>query len=189
MKTTLSIICLLALAPLATLEAGTQLRIGDSIEIRISGVPGEEQGQINNLYTISSDGTIELPYINPVRAVGLTPSQLARSIRQVYIDNQIYRTPNITVGTQSAPRFVNVGGDVRSPTSVPHRADLTLLSAINAAGGFSEYANQRRVRLIRDNEVMVIDIRKIREDPSQDIPMLPGDFIEVPRSSGIPFFD
>jgi hypothetical protein len=38
------------------------------------------------------------------------------------------------------------------------------------------------VRLLRGNDVMVIDIRKARSNPSLDIPVEPGDRIEVPQS-------
>ena len=65
---------------------------------------------------------------------------------------------------------------------MPYTPDLTILATINAAGGFSAFADQRKVRLLRGNEVMVIDIRKVRSNPSLDIPVEPGDRIEVPQS-------
>ena len=55
------------------------------------------------------------------------------------------------------------------------------MASINAAGGFSSSADEHRVRLLRADEVMVIDIKKIRADPSLDIPVEPGDRIEVPK--------
>lgn len=183
----LTLLAALLFAP--ALQAGTELRVGDSIEVKISGVPTEEQAQVNGLYQISSDGTINLPYINPIRAAGISPSRLASNIQDAYRQGQIYQSPNIVVSTQNVARFVNVGGDVRRPSRVPYTADLTLLNAINAAGGFTEYANQRRVQLLRDGTTTVVDIRAIRRDPTADIVLRPGDQIEVPRSSGIPFLD
>ena len=58
------------------------LRAGDPIEIKVGGVPNEEQVQVNNTYTVDTNGSVNLPYINRVRAAGLTPAQLARSIEQ-----------------------------------------------------------------------------------------------------------
>jgi polysaccharide export outer membrane protein len=158
------------------------LRVGDPIELKIGGVPIEEQQQMNNIYTVGVNGSINLPYINRIRAEGLTPAQLARSIEQMYRANKIYTNPNITILMQPTSRFVNVGGSVRMPARIPFTEDLTLLAAINAAGGFNDFADQKRVRLLRGNEVKVYDIRQTRRDPSLDVKLQPGDRIEVPQT-------
>ena len=79
-------------------------------------------------------------------------------------------------------RFVNVGGAVRTPSRVPFTEDMTLLTAINAAGGFNDFADQKRVRLLRGNEAKIYDVRQFRRDPSQDVKLRPGDRVEVPQS-------
>ena len=63
------------LAAAVAAHAQATLRIGDPVELKISGVPAEEQAQVNNIYTIDAGGTVNLPYINKVRADGLTPAQ------------------------------------------------------------------------------------------------------------------
>jgi len=57
-----------------------------------------------------------------------------------------------------------------------------LLTVINAAGGFNDFADQKRVRLMRGSKVTVYDVRKFRRDPSKDISLQPGDKVEVPQS-------
>ena len=158
------------------------LRVGDPIELRIGGVPNEEQQQVNNIYTVDANGSVNLPYINKLKAEGLTPAQLARSIEEAYRANKIYTNPNITILMQPTSRFVNVGGAVRLPMRVPFTEDLTLLASINAAGGFNDFADQKRVRLLRRNDVKVYDIRKFRRDPSLDVKLQPGDRVEVPQT-------
>ncbi len=158
------------------------LRVGDPIELKIGGVPNEEQQQVNNTYTIDTTGTINLPYINKVKAEGLTPAQLARSIEESYRANKVYTNPNITILMQPQSRFVNVGGAVRTPSRVQFTEDLTLLASINAAGGFNDFADQKRVRLLRGNEVKVYDVRQFRRDPSQDVKLQPGDRVEIPQT-------
>ncbi|HYY27800.1 MAG TPA: SLBB domain-containing protein [Chthoniobacterales bacterium] len=74
------------------------------------------------------------------------------------------------------------GGEVKTPERVPYTADLTVLASINAAGGFTPYADQRRVRLLRGTQVTVVDVKKIRANPSLDLPLEPGDKVEVPQS-------
>ena len=162
--------------------AQATLRIGDPVELKISGVPAEDQSQVNNTYSIDAAGAINLPYIGKVHAEGMTPAQLSRSIEEDYRSNKIYTNPNITILMQPMARFVNVGGSVRSPSRVPFTEDMTLLTAINASGGFNDFADQRHVRLLRGSEVTVYDVRRFRKDPSQDVKLRPGDKIEVPQS-------
>jgi protein involved in polysaccharide export with SLBB domain len=168
---------------LATIAFGqATLRVGDPIEIRVGGVPNDEQQQMNNTYTVDTSGSISLPYINKVKAEGLTPPQLARAIEEAYRANKIYTNPNITILMQPTSRYVNVGGAVRAPSRVPFTEDMTLLAAINAAGGFNDFADQKRVRLLRGNDAKVYDVRQFRRDPSQDVKLQPGDRVEVPQS-------
>ena len=162
--------------------AQATLRVGDPIELKIGGVPTEDQTQINNTYSVDTGGAINLPYIGKVHAEGTTPSQLARSIEENYRSNKVYTNPNITIIMQPMARFVNVGGSVRAPSRVPFTEDMTLLTAISASGGFNDFADQRHVRLLRGSEVTVYDVRKFRKDPSQDVKLRPGDKIEVPQS-------
>lgn len=173
---------LLLLGTSVGLHAQATLRVGDPIELKISGVPAEEQAQVNNTYTIDADGSVNLPYVNKIRARGLTPAQLASSIENSYRSGRIFTNPTITIMMQPTARFVNVGGAVRSPSRVPFTEDMTLLTAINAAGGFNDFADQRKVRVLRGKDVKVFDVRRARQDPSLDIRLQPGDRVEVPQS-------
>ena len=177
------IITLFTFCALARLAMGqAALRIGDPVELKISGVPAEEQTQVNNTYTVDANGSISLPYINKVKAEGQTPAQLAAAIESNYRSGKVYTNPTITIVMQPNARFVNVGGAVRSPSRVPFTEDMTLLTAINAAGGFNDFADQKRVRVLRGNEVKLYDVRQFRRDPSQDLKLHPGDKVEVPQS-------
>ena len=166
----------------ASAFAQATLRPGDPLEIKVGGVPNDEQLQVNNTYTIDANGSVNLPYINKVKAEGLTPAELSRAIEEAYRANKIYTNPNITILMQPTARYVNVGGSVRNPTRVPFTEDMTLLTAINAAGGFNDFADQRHVRLLRGNEAKIYDVRQFRRDPSLDVRLRPGDRIEVPQS-------
>ncbi len=162
--------------------ADSVLRPGDPVDMKISGVPAEEQTQVNNVYTVDSNGMVNMPYINKVRAAGLTPGQLASSIEGSYRSARIFTNPTITIVMQPQARFVNVGGAVRAPARIPFTEDMTLLASINAAGGFNDFADQKRVRLLRGNEAKVYDVRQFRRDPGLDPHLQPGDRIEVPQS-------
>jgi len=176
----LALLVLAALAPAAFADA--VLRAGDSVDIRISGVPADEQTQVNNVYTVDANGMVNLPFINKVRAQSLTPAQLASAIENGYKSARIYSNPTITIVMQSQTRFVNVGGAVRAPARIPFTEDVTLLTAISAAGGFNDFADQKRVRLLRGSEAKVYDVRQFRREPGLDPKLQPGDKIEVPQS-------
>jgi polysaccharide export outer membrane protein len=158
------------------------LRPGDQVEIRLGGVPAEDVAQVSAVYTVDGDGFVNLPHIGKVKAAGATQAQFQSAIESAYKSQQIYTNPSITVSVASGARFVDVGGDVRAPQRVPFTADLTLLGAITATGGFTEYADQTKVRVLRDSQVIVISVREVKKDPSKDLKLKPGDKIEVPRS-------
>ena len=158
------------------------LRSGDSLELRIGGVPSEEVQQVSGAYTIDGDGFVNLPHIGKVRASDATQSELQRSIESAYITRQIYTNPSITLTIPNMARFVNTGGEVKAPQRVPFTADLTLLGAISASGGFTEFADQGKVRLLRDGKVTIVNVKDVRKDPEKDIRLKPGDRIEVPQS-------
>ena len=176
----LSLLFMMALVP--QLFAQASLRNGDTIEIRLAGVPAEEIQSVSAQYTIDDAGMLNLPYINNVKVAGLLPNQAQSAIEEKFKSEQIYTHPTITIISQPGQRFVNVGGSVRAPGRVPYTPDLTLMSCINAAGGFNDFADQKRIRYVHENKVQVIDVRKIRKDPSLDPKVYPGDQLEVPQS-------
>jgi len=160
-----------------------RLRAGDQIEIRISGVPPEDAGQINGPYTIDANGFLYLPHIGKVRASGMTPSDLQQSIQNAYRVGGFFSSPIITVNTPMHARFVYIQGQVRGQQRMAFSSDLTMLGAISTAGGFTDYANQSRVRLLRGAHVYVVNVRAIRTNPGKDIYLKPGDKIDVPAST------
>jgi protein involved in polysaccharide export with SLBB domain len=161
--------------------AQAPLRPGDTIEIRISGVPVEETATYNGSYTIDDQGMINVPYINQVKISGFLPNQIQEMIQNRLIEEKIFTHPTITV-LQSTVRFVDVAGEVKSPQRVGFTADMTLLSALNAAGWFTDFADQKHIRLVRENKTTLYNMKAIRNNPALDPKVLPGDKIVVPQS-------
>ncbi len=154
------------------------IRAGDKVTVRLSGVPDE--GYFNEVQ-IPASGDITVPLLTQsFHAVGLTPQELGSAIADAYKGQKIYSNPVVTVLPED--RYVNVGGDVRSPTRVVFAADLTVMSAINSCGGFTEYADKRRVRVLRGQQVIQVDCVAAAQSPGADPQVLPGDQIYVPRT-------
>lgn len=170
----------LAAGPLMAQDA--VIRVGDSVEIRLGGVPTEEIQQVSGSYQVDGQGFLNLPHVGKIKASDMTQADVQNAIEMAYRSQQIYSNPTITVSIPTSARFVNVGGDVKTPRRVEFTPDLTILAAINACGGFSDYADQKKVRLLRDGQVTIHDIRAVRNDPTRDVRLKPGDTIEVPQS-------
>lgn len=163
------------------LFAQAPLREGDTVEIRISGVPAEEQAQFTASYTVDSEGMLNLPFIGPVRAAGMKPAQVATFIENNLKTAQIYTNPTITVQPPIETLTVNVRGAVKAPQRVVYTPDMTLMIAITAAGGPNDFAGNE-VRLTRDGKSTKWNLKEIRRRPSTDPKLLPGDQVELFQS-------
>jgi polysaccharide export outer membrane protein len=154
------------------------LRIGDPISIRLNGVPVEEEKLVEDV--VDGEGNVSMPLVGRFKAAGLSSAQLKLKIEQAYRDKKLYATPNITIIVQQ--RFVNISGEVRIPQRVPFTSDMTVLRAITACGGFTDYADRRKVKILRGNDVFEFDAKEALLDPSKDVPMVAGDQIQIPRT-------
>lgn len=181
MRTAFAIACSLVLLAVTVARADAPLRIGDTFELRIGGVPPDDAVSITSTYTIDGGGGLNLPYIGKLKVDGMTSSQIQSMVERTYRDGGIFTHPSVTLVIQAQARFVNVGGHVKSPQRVAYTPDMTVLSAINAAGDFDDFADQKKVRLIRGSTVKLVNCKAIRSNPANDVPVLPGDQIQVPE--------
>jgi polysaccharide export outer membrane protein len=160
------------------------LKPNDRVTLSIGGIPDSEVAQIKGIYTVSDNGTINLLYIGEVRAAGMKPSALQRTIEQTYKDREIYTRPTVTVsidGDAATARFVYVVGGIKGNGTVPYSGSMTVLKAISAAGGFSPFAKPSKTKLIRNGQTFEINLKDISSDPSKDMKLQPEDQIIVPE--------
>lgn len=161
--------------------AQAALRPGDSVDLRLGGVPSEETSQFSAVYTIDTQGYLNLPYIGQIRASGLMPAEVQRTIETKLKLDQIYTNPTITINTERGATFVTVGGAVKGSGRIPYTPDMTLMTAISAAGGFNDFAGNR-IRLRRSGKEYTYDVKDIRKNPSKDPALQPGDQVTVDES-------
>jgi polysaccharide biosynthesis/export protein VpsN len=153
-----------------------RLSSGDLVRIIFSDVPQPPQ---NVEIRIPEDGRITLPYNITVSAIGKTVSQLQEEIRNEYVPKLFVR---LTVNIKTEERFYFVGGEVRAPARQQHNGDLTVLRAIDTVGGFTDFANRKKIELRRANgEVHIINWEKARKNPKLDLKVYPNDQIIVHR--------
>jgi polysaccharide export outer membrane protein len=155
-----------------------RLRSGDELVVRMDTGQPQAQAPPSDV-TIDEDGDISLPLVGRIKAAGLTASELAERIQANYVPRYYVRC---TATVLVAQRFFYVGGEVRNPNRFLWSEDTTLLKAVNTAGGFTDYANRRKVQLIRGKEPQVFDCEELQRNPTKDVAIRPGDSITVPRS-------
>lgn len=160
--------------PAATSSA--QLRSGDSLTIALQGVPDPSVNSVQ----VDDQGNISLPYIGTLTASGMNTGELAQHIRETYIAKKFYNTVDVSVSVTE--RYVYVGGEVVRPGRIIWTPDLTVAKAIQAAGGFTLYAKETRVNLVREQRPYDLDVKLAQRNPAQDPRLMPGDSIQVPRS-------
>jgi polysaccharide export outer membrane protein len=142
---------------------------------------------------VRPDGRITTPLITDMPAVGKTPSMLAEDIKlqlSQYIQEPIVSViVNKFAGTFS--QQVRIVGATEKPASIPYRANMTLLDAMIAVGGLSEYAAGNRARLIRFDKqagkqkeyaIKLADLLR-KGDSKANVLLMPGDVIIIPESS------
>lgn len=160
-----------------TAATTAQLRPGDSLTISLQGVPDPS----TNAVQIDDQGLITLPFIGSHPAAGISTADLSTRIRASYVAKRIYTTVDVAVTVTE--RFVYVGGEVAKPGRIVWTPDLTLTKAVQAAGGFSLYAKEAKVTLVRDQHAYELNARLAQQNPAQDPRLVPGDSLQVPRSA------
>lgn len=148
--------------------------------------------ELNQQVQVRPDGRITTPLVTDMVAAGKTPAQLAEDIRVVlaqYIQDPlvsvIVNTPQGTFSQQ-----IRIVGATERPAAIPYRANMTLLDAMIAVGGLSEFAAGDRARLVRfDRETgqqREYDLRIAsllrRGDVRANVRLEPGDVIIIPET-------
>ncbi|MFC4192632.1 XrtA/PEP-CTERM system exopolysaccharide export protein [Novosphingobium lubricantis] len=142
---------------------------------------------------VRPDGRITTPLITDMPAVGKTPSMLSEDIKlqlSQYIQEPIVSViVNKFAGTFS--QQVRIVGATEKPASIPFRANMTLLDAMIAVGGLSEFAAGNKARLIRFDKqsgkqkeyaVRIGDLLR-KGDTKANVLLMPGDVIIIPESA------
>jgi len=147
----------------------------DPITIQFGGMPEQQLMQV----VVDENGQINLPHLEPVKAFGLTTSELEREIERLYLEGQIYR--NVSINVTMTAKSYYVQGEVNAPGQFPLTSGTTLMQALAAARGVSPYASDK-VTITRKGQSFRFDIKYIERDPSRDMRIEAGDLIKVHRS-------
>lgn len=155
------------------------LRVGDMITITFHDVPplSMREQQVR----IPDSGVVTLPFNVRVQAAGKSTGQFEKDIRDAYVPAIFV---NLTAIVRIEDRSYIVDGEVRRPGQQPYVGEMTVLRAIGAAGGFTEFANKRKIQLRRQNgQKFILNYKKIIDKPELDMPVYPNDHIIIGKSA------
>jgi len=157
----------------------SQLGVGDLLMISFSDLPtltSLREQQVR----IPDSGVITLPHNIRVQAAGKSTSELEKDIRDAYVP-ALFIT--LTASVRTEERSFIVDGEVRQPGQKPYLSEMTVLRAIGVAGGFTEFANKKKIQLRRQNgQRFIINWYKAIERNELDLPVYPNDHIIVVKT-------
>ena len=153
-----------------------RFHVGDTVIVSLSGLPDPIEPHQE---LIKEDGTITMPDIGRVQAAGKTAGELQNEIHDLYVP-KIYT--HLTVTVNIGDRVYYVSGEVKAPGRQLYVGETTVTKAIASAGDFTDFANKKKVWLIRVNGQRVkVNVSRVLAGKDPDPAVYPGDQITVPR--------
>lgn len=158
------------------------IRPGDEIEILVW-----EQPSFNTLTTVSRLGTIAIPLVGEIMVAGLTQAELKRDL-EGKLAEYIRGDMNLTISIRNTDvLIVSVLGMVESPDNYPVVDQTSIFRIISTAGGTTEEANLKKVKLYRQSgpeDYVTLNLFEYLESGQMNstaILVRPGDIVYVPK--------
>jgi polysaccharide export outer membrane protein len=144
-----------------------------------------QETELTRSVPVRPDGRISLPLLNDVQAAGLTPTQLADQLTTKF--KKFVANPQVTViVTQINSQRVYILGEAARPGAYPLLPGMTVLQALSSAGGFTIFADLKKVYVLRKQggkqEKFPFNYKEViaGKNPDQNIELKAGDQIVVP---------
>ena len=136
-----------------------------------------------NGQAVRPDGIITMPLVGEVKAMGKTPRDLGTEISKILAEKYLRNTPQVMVRVDTVKsRYYSINGGVNRPGQNPLLVPTTIMQALVNAGGFHEFANTKKINLLRDGKVFVVfnfnDAIKGKH-PEKNVYLKHGDLIIV----------
>ncbi|HSM10607.1 MAG TPA: XrtA/PEP-CTERM system exopolysaccharide export protein [Lysobacter sp.] len=160
-----------------------RIGVDDMVQVSVWGSP-----ELGVTAPVRPDGMISVPLLGDVKAGGRTPREVSADIQQRLAE--YVKSPQVAViltelRSHEYLSRVRVTGAVRQPVSIPYRQGMTVLDAVLAAGGVTEFAAPNRSSLYRRNgdgtASYQVNLQEILNngDLTTNFDVAPGDVITV----------
>lgn len=183
-----------SVADLDTSKDSHILEVGDRVNVRV--YPEDEYIQGIEM-EISGEGNVALPLVGKIKVVGLSIADAERKLVKI-IDADYLVNPEVIIDLVASEEetaiektiAVSVLGAVRNPgnfdVEIKDGKSVTLIQTILKAGGFSDLANIKRIKIIRktndSSNVIKANAESIISGKDSDIFIQEGDIIHVAES-------
>jgi polysaccharide biosynthesis/export protein len=164
----------------ASNSADYRLAAGDKLRIEVY-----KDTQLSQSLQIRPDGKITLPLVGDVPAAGRTSVELRDAIAGA-LEEYIAKPVVTVIVTETTPQVVYVTGEVNKPGALPvANGQMSIIQAIAMAGGFTDFANKKDIRVLRKSatgmQTLRFNYKEAIEDESrrEPLPLLPGDTVIV----------
>jgi polysaccharide export outer membrane protein len=144
-----------------------------------------KEPEISRTVPVRRDGKISLPLLNDLQAAGLTPTQLGAEIVERLRPTIVHPQVTVIVAQMTSQR-IYILGQVTRGGAYPLTPDMTVMQALSVAGGFTPYANVKRIHVIRTengtDKMFPLNYKEVSSGrkTEQNIHLKPGDTIVVP---------
>lgn len=148
---------------------------GDTLDIIVW-----HEETVSGTVPVRADGMITVALVGDLPAAGLTPEELATKVREA-LSRFIDASSVVVRVKETGSRKFFMIGNVKTPGMYDLRADQTLVQALAVAGGFTDFANRGRVKIIRAGAPpKEYDYDDIVRGDAQDVKLEPNDTVVVP---------
>lgn len=127
-------------------------------------------------YLVNYDSTVTLPLVGRLNIIGLTRLEAAKKLEEEY--GKFIINPIVEVNIVSLS--VTILGEVVTPGKILlDKENTSVVDVIALSGGFKDTGKKNRVRIIRNNEVILVDLRQIESLKNKSIIIQDGDIIYI----------
>ena len=141
-------------------------------------------GQYANTYRVHEDGTVDLPFLHPVKLQGLTEQEAQDTLRAAFREI----IPDADVKLVLYNKYFSVVGDAHSGQYFIYKERMNIFQALAMTGDVLNSGDRRHIRIVRprDNgqepEVLEFDMRTNSIIDSKYYYIYPNDVIYVART-------
>ncbi|MGH9697156.1 MAG: polysaccharide biosynthesis/export family protein, partial [Bryobacteraceae bacterium] len=130
---------------------------------------------------VHQDGKITLPLVGDVDAGGLTPVEVQDTVAKALAKYVVKPLVTVTVQEVQSKKYY-LDGEVNHPGEYPLAIPTTILEAISRAGGLQEFANTKKIYVLRGTKRLPFNYKDVLRGKhmEQNIRVEPGDHIVVP---------